>query len=217
MSEMKNVLDVINEVAEGNEPSLRAFALALDVPATRLYAVARKPIPGEVYDPDMKNWDELNKFFVNHITAETSTIESMEALVTLAIEKDKWLAENARVHVAAGNNTIEVDGGKMPKRKAAMFEMGGEKESLICLKHDAQVYKMVYQTLGYTAIRPVNADGSFAKEEFRVISNGTLNTKCVAPANMESAIADRFSGAYAEQTTESENANQTEAETADEQ
>ena len=108
------------------------------------------------------------------------------------------------------HDPADVDGGKMPKRKAAMFDMGSEQESLICFKHDAGVYKMVYQTLGYTAIRQVNEDGSFAKEEIRVVSNSTLNTKCVPPTVMAQAIADRFSGAYAEQTaTESENANQT--------
>jgi hypothetical protein len=139
--------------------------------------------------------------------------DSLEELVTVAVEKEKWMAENTTARVATGSNLIDVDGGKMPKRKAAMFDMGSEQESLICFKHDAGVYKMVYQTLGYTAIREVNEDGTFAKEEVRVVSNSTLNTKCVPPTVMAQAIADRFSGAYAEQTnTESENANQTEAE-----
>ena len=42
-----------------------------------------------------------------------------------------------------------------------------------------------------------------------MVSNSTLNTKCVPPTVMAQAIADRFSGAYTEQTaTESENVSQ---------
>ena len=207
---MKHIMDVIRDVNAGEEVSLKAFALALDIPATRLYAIAKRPIIGQVYDPNAKTWDAINEFLTNKVTAADATITSLEELVAVAVEKEKWMAENATARVATGSNLIDVDGGKMPKRKAAMFEMGGEQESLICFKHDPAVYKMVYQTLGYTAIRQVNEDGTFAKEEIRVVSNSTLNTKCVPPTIMAQAIADRFSGAYAEQTaTESENANQT--------
>lgn len=199
--ETKHILDVIRDVNGGEEISLKAFALALDIPATRLYAIAKRPIIGQVYDPNAKNWDAINEFLTNKVTAADATITSLEELVAVAVEKEKWMAENATARVATGNNLIDVDGGKMPKRKAAMFDMGSEQESLICFKHDAGVYKMVYQTLGYTAIRQVNEDGTFAKEEIRVVSNSTLNTKCVPPTSMAQAIADRFSGAYAEQTT----------------
>lgn len=208
--ETKHILGVIRDVNGGEEISLKAFALALDIPATRLYAIAKRPIIGQVYDPNAKNWDAINEFLTNKVTAADATITSLDELVLVAAEKEKWMAENASTRVATGSNLIDVDGGKMPKRKAAMFDMGSEQESLICFKHDAGVYKMVYQTLGYTAIRQVNEDGTFAKEEIRVVSNSTLNTKCVPPTIMAQAIADRFSGAYAEQTaTESENANQT--------
>lgn len=208
--ETKHILDVIRDVNGGEEISLKAFALALDIPATRLYAIAKRPIIGQVYDPNAKNWDAINEFLTNKVTAADATITSLEELVTVAVEKEKWMAENATARVATGSNLIDVDGGKMPKRKAAMFDMGSEQESLICFKHDAGVYKMVYQTLGYTAIRQVNEDGTFAKEEIRVVSNSTLNTKCVPPTSMAQAIADRFSGAYTEQTaTESENVSQT--------
>ena len=203
--ETMHILDVIRDVNGGEEISLKAFALALDIPATRLYAIAKRPIIGQVYDPNAKNWDAINEFLTNKVTAADATITSLEELVTVAVEKEKWMAENTTARVATGSNLIDVDGGKMPKRKAAMFDMGSEQESLICFKHDAGVYKMVYQTLGYTAIRQVNEDGTFAKEEIRVVSNSTLNTKCVPPTSMAQAIADRFSGVYTEQTaTEAE-------------
>ena len=204
-----HILDAVREFNGGEEISLKAFALALDIPATRLYAIAKRPIVGQVYDPNAKNWDAINEFLTAKVSAPDATITSIEELVKVAAEKEKWMADNATARVATGSNLIDVDGGKMPKRKSAMFEMGNEQESLLCFKHDFGVYKMVYQTLGYTAIRQVNKDGSFAKEEIRVISNATLNTKCVPPTTMKQAIDDRFSGAYAEQTaTESENASQ---------
>lgn len=210
---MTHVLDAIRNANGGEEIALKAFALALDIPATRLYAIAKRPIIGQVYDPNAKNWDAINEFLCTKLSAPEAVYGSMEALVEAAAEKEKWMEQNATARVATGSNLIDVDGGKMPKRKTAMFEMGGEQESLLCFKHDPAVYKMVYQTLGYTAVREVNEDGTFAKEEVRVVSNSTLNTKCVPPTVMAQAIADRFSGAYAEQTNiESENANQTEAE-----
>lgn len=194
---MNHVLDAIKTINEGKEPSLRAFAEVLSVPTTRLYAKAKAPIAGQVYDPDVINWDALNEYFASKLTEEGCVFATMEDLVEAAQKKDEWLKENKPVRTAAGKNLIDVDGAKMPARKAAIFEMGSEQESLLCFKHDPAVYKMIYQTAGYTCIRAVNADGSYAKEEVRVISNGTLNTKCVPPTTMAAAVAERFSGEYA--------------------
>ena len=51
-----HILDAVREFNGGEEISLKAFALALDIPATRLYAIAKRPIVGQVYDPNAKNW-----------------------------------------------------------------------------------------------------------------------------------------------------------------
>lgn len=204
---MESVSHILDAVATcgGVEPSLKAIALTLNVAPTRVYAVAKKPIPGQVYDPDATNFDSVSAFVAGKIgqnvaaEGESEVVyTSMEQFVEAAIAKDEWLKENdGRKVSTAANNLIEVDGNMMPKRKAAMFEMGDERESLICFKKDENVYKIVYQTMGYTCLRAVNADGSFAKEEVRVISNATLNTKCVSPSLLPQSIADRFSGEYA--------------------
>ena len=143
-----HILDAVREFNGGEEISLKAFALALDIPATRLYAIAKRPIFGQVYDPNAKNWDAINEFLTAKVSAPDATITSVAELVKVAGEKEKCMAENATDRVATGNNLIDVVGGKMPKRKYAMFEMGNEQEFLLCVKHDAGVYKMVYQTLG---------------------------------------------------------------------
>ena len=199
-----HVLDSIKTVNEGKEIGLRAFAEVLGCPATRLYAKAKTPIAGQVYDPSVTNWDALNEYFLTKLAEEKPVAKDMDELVKLAVEKEAWLKENKPVRATAGSNLIEVDGVKIPKRKASIFEMGSEQESLLCFKHDPAVYKMVYQTQSHTAIREVKPNGEFAKDDVRVISNGTLNTKCVPPTSMKKAIEERFSGAYTEATETAE-------------
>lgn len=196
-----HILDAINTQANGTQPTLKAIATVLEIPATRLYALGKKPVAGQVYDPDMVNFDAISDYIATKLDEGKTAFTSMEEVIVAAVEKDAWFKENS-VRSVAGANLIDVDGAKMPKRKADMFEMGSDAESLICFKHDGNVYKMVAQSLGYTAIRAVNEDGSFAREEIRVVSNSTLNTKCVAPVNMADAIAERFSGEYAEKVAE---------------
>ena len=66
----------------------------------------------------------------------------------------------------------------------------------ICLRKDANVYKIVMQTLTHTVLRPINQDGEFCSEAVKVISNGMLNMRGAGPATIEEAIAKRFSGEY---------------------
>ena len=193
-----HVLEAIKNAGLENEPTLKAFALVLGVPVTQINNRAKTPIPGQVYDPSVINWDALNDYFKSKVKDEKVEVNTMDELVVAAAEKDKWLAQagSRRTGTSTGSNLIEVDGGKMPKRKSLMFEMGSENESLIAFKKDAGVYKMVYQTAGYTCVRAVDRDGNFTQELVRVVSNGTLNTKCVAPSEMAKAIEDRWSGEY---------------------
>lgn len=197
---IQHISDAIKDAGLEPEkvPSLKAFSLALGVTVTKLNNTAKVPVPGQVYDPTVTNWDALNEYFKMKLKDVACPIKSMGELVQIAIEKQEWLDQSAvrRTGSTAGSNLIDVDGGKMPRRKADMFEMGGEHESLICFKKDAGVYKMVYQTAGYTCVRAVDEDGNFTQELVRVVSNGTLNTKCVSPSEMANAIADRWSGEY---------------------
>ena len=79
-------------------------------------------------------------------------------------------------------------------RKYKNFEM--ETNMPICLRKDANVYKIVMQTLTHTVLRPINQDGEFCSEAVKVISNGMLNMRGAGPASIEEAIAKRFSGEY---------------------
>lgn len=207
----KNILDIVRDLG-AETPSMRAFALTMNISANRLYAMAKKPIAGAVYDPEATNWDSISEFTMTKLNTNLAAdgepeiiYTDLSALVAAAIEKDTYLkTTGARVY-PSGTNTIEVDGVNISKRKSAMFEMG-ENASYLCFKSDPLVYAMVYQTESFTVIRPVHevtgGDGvglvEFASNELRVLSNATLNTKCVPPTTLKDAIADRFSGNYAE-------------------
>ena len=179
----------------GVQPSFRAVAEVFGVTTNALYSRGKKAIPGQVYDPEATNWEAITAY----LESKMPEGEDMVSMIAKANEKDEWYKENAptRGRVSAGVTMIEVDGEMIAPRKSSMFELGGEQESLLCFKHDAKVYKMVYQTESFTCVRPVNEDGSFASNELRVLSNATINTKCVPPTQMAAGIQSRFSGEYA--------------------
>ena len=89
---------------------------------------------------------------------------------------------------------ITVDGKEVAVRKYKNFEM--EADTYVCLRKDANVYKIVMQTLTHTVLRPVNADSTFASESVKCISNSMLNMKGAGPASIEEAIQKRFNGEY---------------------
>lgn len=194
MSDYTHILDAVAIATAGVEPSMKAIARTLGVPSGRLYSIAKRPVLGEVYDPDSINWNEVNAFVIGKIDREDTKWQTMEDFVQSAVAMDADIAA-CKVTLST-TSRIEVDGELIPQRKTVMFEFGGEHESLICFKEDPAVYKMVYQTASMTVLRPVNEDGSFAAEKLRLVTNSTFNTKCVVPSQMNDAIAERFSGIY---------------------
>lgn len=207
--ESMHILDAIKNCG-GEQPTMRGLAEVVGCAPTKLYSLGKKPIPGQVYDPNVTNWDAISAYVETKLVVdpEVEGCHTMEDAVKAALEVDAYNKEHGTRRGTGGSNLIEVDGEMIPKRKSAMFEMGNENESFVCFKKDANVYKIVYQTESYTTVRPVTAEGEFASNELKTVSNLTLNTKCVAPAQMTEAINARFSGAYAEQSTETENASQ---------
>lgn len=196
--EFNHILDAVKNCG-GETPTMRAIAMAVDCAPTKLYSLGKKPVPGQVYDPSVTNWDAINAFLGTKIVEpEQDGFHSMEDIVNAAYEMEQVIkSQDGRRGTGTGNNLIEVDGEKIPARKSAKFEMGSEQESFICLKKDANVYKIVYQTMSHTILRPVNEAGEFVSNELRAVSNLTLNTKCIPPVRMDAAIQERFSGEYA--------------------
>lgn len=189
-----NILEIME--AKGT-PTLKAIAAVFDIPAQRIYSVAKQPKEGEVYDAKVYNWDAITRFITRRLDPDKG-LETLEDVIDVALVKDAEFKEgDGRRTANRGqgiNQKITVDGKEVSVRKYKNFEMESDKP--ICLRKDANVYKIVMQTLTHTVLRPINEDGSFASEMVKVISNSMLNMKGTGPASIDDAIQKRFSGEY---------------------
>lgn len=187
----------IQEVMEmKGTPTLKAIAAVFDIPNQRIYTVAKQPKEGEVYDAKVYNWEAIERFITRRLDPDKG-LATLEDVIDAALAKDEEFKEaDGRRSVNRGSavNKIEIDGKMVPTRKYRNFEM--EENTYVCLRKDANVYKIVMQTLTHTVLRPVGADGEFCSEAVKVISNGMLNMKGAGPNAIEEAISKRFSGEY---------------------
>lgn len=178
-------------------PTLKAIAAVFDVPTQRIYSVAKQPKEGEIYDAKVFNWDAIERFITRRLDAEKG-LATIEDVIDAALIKDEELkAQDGRRSANRGegrNEKIVVDGKEVAVRKYKNFEM--EADTYVCLRKDANVYKIVMQTLTHTVLRPVGKDGEFVSESVKCISNSMLNMKGAGPASIEDAIAKRFNGEY---------------------
>ena len=187
----------IQEIMEmKGTPTLKAIAAVFDIPNQRIYTVAKQPKEGEVYDAKVYNWEAIERFIVRRLDPDKG-LATLEDVIDAALVKDAEFKEaDGRRSANRGSavNKIEVDGQMVATRKYKNFEM--ETNMPICLRKDANVYKIVMQTLTHTVLRPINQEGEFCSEAVKVISNGMLNMRGAGPATIEEAIAKRFSGEY---------------------
>lgn len=188
----------ITEIMEKHGiPTLKAIAAVFDLPTQRIYSVAKQPKEGEVYDAKVFNWDAIERFITRRLDAEKG-LATIEDVIIAALAKDEEFKEaDGRRSANRGegrNEKIEIDGQMVAVRKYKNFEM--DADTYVCLRKDANVYKIVMQTLTHTVLRAVNEDGTFASEAVKCISNSMLNMKGAGPASIEEAIQKRFSGEY---------------------
>ena len=186
----------IKEIMEvKGTPTLKAIAEVFNVPSQRIYSVAKQPKEGEVYDAKVYNWDAIERFITRRLNDE---LPDLDAVIDAALAVDVELKErDGRRSSNRGTPVVQkitVDGKEIPVRKFKNFEM--DAGVYVCLRKDANVYKIVLQTLSHTCLRPVGPDGEFCSETVKVISNSMLNMKGAGPASVEDAIAKRFSGEY---------------------
>lgn len=193
-------------MSEKGEVTLKAIAGVFNLPAVRLYSVAKQPKEGVVYDAKVYNWEAIEKFVTRRLGQEGFPA-TLEEVIDKAIEIDIQLKEadgrRAANRGTSGGEKIEVDGKLIPKRKYTNFEMfdeeGNETGNLVVLKKDPRVYKMIYQTASHTVLVPVSdVNGTICSQDVKVISNFMLNLNGFGPAGTAQGIEDRFSGAFAE-------------------
>ena len=179
-------------------PTLKAIAEVFGVPAQRIYSVAKQPKEGVVYDAKVYNWEAIERFITRRLDADKG-LATLEDVIAAALVIDEELKErdgrrSGNRQGAATIQKITVDGKEIPVRKYRNFEK--DADMLVCLRKDANVYKIVLQTQSHTCLRPVGQDGEFCSDTVKVISNGMLNMKGTGPSAIEDAIAKRFSGEY---------------------
>ena len=179
-------------------PTLKAIAEVFGVPAQRIYSVAKQPKEGVVYDAKVYNWDAIERFITRRLDADKG-LATLEDVLAAALVIDEELKErdgrrSGNRQGAATIQKITVDGKEIPVRKYRNFEM--DADMYVCLRKDANVYKIVLQTQSHTCLRPVGQDGEFCSDTVKVISNGMLNMKGAGPSAIEDAIAKRLSGEY---------------------
>lgn len=205
-------MSIVEIMAAKGQPSLKAIAGVFETNPVRLYAVAKQPKEGEVYDAKVYNWDAIERFITRRLDADKGIV-TVEDVIDKALEIDQELKEkdgrrsgNRGDGVASYGAKIEVDGKLVAKRRFASFEM--ENGQFVVLKKDPEVYVIVLQTLSHTVLRPIDhvpAEGEelmFKGNDVKVISNLMLNMKGFGPSALQEAIEKRMSGEYAKEVAE---------------
>ena len=151
-------------------PTLKAIAEVFGVPAQRIYSVAKQPKEGVVYDAKVYNWDAIERFITRRLDADKG-LATLEDVIAAALVIDEELKErdgrrSGNRQGAATIQKITVDGKEIPVRKYRNFEM--DADMYVCLRKDANVYKIVLQTQSHTCLRPVGQDGEFCADTVKV-------------------------------------------------
>lgn len=162
------------EVMEGKEqPTLKAIAEIFEVPAQRLYTVAKQPIAGQVYDANVYNWDAIGRFIAKRIGKEGDKFQTMEEVYEAAIAKDAELAASDKRRGPRGGGSKKVtidmgDGKSMPGRRIEVAI--GDK---IHLKRYEAEFEVVYLTDTHVVMQEVGTT------ILNCLSNWTFNQQVV--------------------------------------
>ena len=190
MTEVK-IVTIEDVMEEKGQPSLKALAMIHGLNPVRLYAVAKTPKEGVLYDPKVYNWDAVGKFIARRFDEGEGKFQSFEQVIDAALAADAELQlQDGRKSRGSKVEKIELGDRTIPVRKWPSFEM--EAGLNIVMRDDPQVYKIVYQTISHTVLVPVDAEGNVATSEVIVKSNGMLNFKGIPPTELEKAIAERY-------------------------
>lgn len=120
------ILEVLEEMSDGDrerQPTLRAIAEALEVPAQRIYGVSRQPVKGKEYNPDEPNWDAIDRFVKRRLDPDKG-LNTLEDVVQRALERMVELAATDGRRRSTGGVKRELillpDGSTMPARKKTL-------------------------------------------------------------------------------------------------
>lgn len=190
-------------MAAQGTPTLKAIATTLGIQPTRIYAVAKTPKEGEVYDAKVYNWEAIERFIERRL-GQNEVPDTFEGVIASAMEWDEMFKANDGRKNRGGSGAgrkIEVDGKLIPERRYSHHEMvdkeGNLVNSLIALKKDGNVYKIVFQTRSHTVLVPVDDyDGTVTKSEVKVLSNFMMNHRGYNAVQNDEQVSLRFAGEF---------------------
>ena len=162
-------------------PTLKAMAAVFGLNPQRLYAVAKTPKEGEIYDARVYNWDAIEKFILRRLTDDMT----MKSFVEAAIVKNAELAsQDGRrgPRISDAERYVKYSDGLMPRRRYDISE-----GSRILLKKDKKnVYVVVLVSDTHVVIAPENYP-----TEYKVFANWTFNSNVISPYRFDEVLAAR--------------------------
>lgn len=161
------------------QPTLKAIAEAFEVPAQRIYSIAKQPVAGMVYDARVYNWDAISRFIEKRIGKEGDKYATEEEVYNAAMEIDEVLATQDKRRGPRANKAEKVlidcgDGKMMPARKKELKV--GDK---VTFRKNDDVYEIVYLTDTHAVFKL--EDKSF----LTCMSNWTINQQLKTIVNNE--------------------------------
>lgn len=156
------------EVMAGKpQPTLKAIADIFEVPAQRIYSVAKQPIAGEVYDARTYNWGAISKFIEKRIGKEGDKFATMEDVYEAAMARDEELASSDKRRQPRGTAKAMIDCGDGKQIPARRKEIAvGD---TIYLKKYEGAFNVVYLTDTHVVLQ---VEG---KSALTCLSNWTFN------------------------------------------
>ena len=137
------------------QPTLKAIAEVFEVPAQRIYSIAKQPVAGMVYDARVYNWDAISRFIEKRIGKEGDKYATVEEVYEAAMAVDEVLANQDKRRGPRAGSSAKVmidlgDGKSMPARRKEV-NVG----DLLTFKKDADtaVYEVIYVTETHIALK----------------------------------------------------------------
>lgn len=173
---VNQLLKTIDELAI-SIPTLRAIAAVLVVPSTRLYAVAKQPQEGKVYNKNEYNYDAVDRFIERRLDPEKGYGTVLDLIVAAQAMDVTFESEDGRKSLPGVSNAKKItlaDGTEVIGRKLDLV-VG----SVVYLRKDESntQYTVVVETLSHVVLRAGEDD------LLVLMSNNTANWKLQLTAN----------------------------------
>lgn len=145
-------------------PTLKQIAVVLDCQVERVRSVAKKPIPGEAYDPSKINWSAVEAFIGNRL--DKTGYDSVEAVLDAAKE-----VEVTTRAVGQATKMLEVEGSTTTPERKLDVKAG----DVIVDKKKGIEYEVDYVNPTITVYHPISETGALTLSN--AIGNRNFNSK----------------------------------------